>query len=92
MPAEDAPLESMLSAAPGRPKPDPLSLRSPCVSVCRIDAETGYCAGCHRTIEEIAEWGGMADERKRQVWAELRLRRARLHPVTPTPAPGHDGT
>ena len=65
----------------------PGNLRSPCVSVCRIDVASGYCEGCYRTIEEISDWGMMTDDRKRDVWRELRLRRARLNPVMPTTPP-----
>ncbi|MCC2674022.1 MAG: hypothetical protein K0R58_969 [Ramlibacter sp.] len=48
---------------------------SPCISVCRMDAATGWCEGCYRTLDEIAGWGMMADEDKRAVWREL-VRRA----------------
>ena len=44
---------------------------SPCISVCRMDAVTGWCEGCFRTLDEIAGWGMMADEEKRAVWREL---------------------
>ena len=44
---------------------------SPCNSVCRIDARTGWCEGCFRTLEEIAEWGRLEDGEKRAVWQEL---------------------
>jgi predicted Fe-S protein YdhL (DUF1289 family) len=47
---------------------------SPCVSVCRIDPATGWCEGCLRTIDEIAEWSQYDDDEKRAVWAELRRR------------------
>jgi predicted Fe-S protein YdhL (DUF1289 family) len=67
------------------------TVRSPCISVCRIDEATGYCAGCYRTIEEIAGWGMMSDERKSSVWQELRRRRATLEPVVaPTEPPPLD--
>jgi predicted Fe-S protein YdhL (DUF1289 family) len=68
-------------------KPTPGNLRSPCVSVCRIDVATGYCAGCYRTIEEISDWGMMTDDRKRDVWRQLKLRRTALSPATPTDSP-----
>lgn len=29
---------------------------SPCISVCRIDPATGWCEGCARTLQEIADW------------------------------------
>lgn len=73
-----------------KPSAFPPALRSPCISVCRIDEATGYCAGCWRTIEEIAGWGMMNDERKMGVWQELRRRRAALNPVLPTDPPPRD--
>lgn len=59
------------------------TLRSPCVSVCRIEPATGYCEGCHRTIDEIADWGMMSDDRKRVVWQQIRLRRGVPDPTLP---------
>ncbi len=53
-----------------------MSVPSPCTNVCRMSPRTGLCEGCLRTIDEIAAWGGMSDERKRAVWAELGRRRA----------------
>jgi len=41
-----------------------------------MDASTGWCEGCSRTIEEIAQWSGMSDEARRRVWAQIALRRA----------------
>jgi len=29
---------------------------SPCVGVCAMNAETGYCLGCYRNRDEIAGW------------------------------------
>jgi predicted Fe-S protein YdhL (DUF1289 family) len=29
---------------------------SPCIGVCRIDEATGWCQGCLRTLDEIADW------------------------------------
>jgi uncharacterized protein len=47
---------------------------SPCVSICRMDMDTGLCEGCLRTLDEIAAWGRMAEEEKRDVWAQLAKR------------------
>ena len=44
---------------------------SPCISVCRMDAATGLCEGCFRTLEEIAAWSRMDDTEKRAVWDRL---------------------
>ena len=47
---------------------------SPCISVCRMDAATQLCEGCFRTLDEIAAWGRMPDEDKREVWALIAKR------------------
>jgi len=39
-----------------------------------MDARTGWCEGCHRTIAEIAGWSTMSDDDKRAVWDALALR------------------
>ncbi|HUG23448.1 DUF1289 domain-containing protein [Piscinibacter sp.] len=49
---------------------------SPCTSVCRMNAATGWCEGCYRTIDEIAAWSRMEDPAKRAVWALLEDRRS----------------
>ena len=63
---------------------------SPCTSVCTIDAATGWCAGCMRTIDEIAAWGSLDNAAKRAVWKRLPARRAerdrRDADATPTSA------
>ncbi len=48
---------------------------SPCISVCAIDPRTGLCAGCFRTLDEIAGWVGFTDDEKRAVVAALPARR-----------------
>jgi predicted Fe-S protein YdhL (DUF1289 family) len=47
---------------------------SPCQSICRMDMDTGLCEGCLRTLDEIAAWGRMTEEGKREVWAQLAKR------------------
>ena len=47
---------------------------SPCISICRMDAASGFCEGCLRTIQEIAAWSRMADADKRSVWRAIELR------------------
>jgi predicted Fe-S protein YdhL (DUF1289 family) len=49
---------------------------SPCNSICTIDQVTGRCAGCFRTLDEIAVWSVLDDAEKRAVWRALELRRA----------------
>ena len=51
---------------------------SPCKNVCRMDEPSGLCAGCGRTLDEIALWSVLDDDDKRTVWALLPERLARL--------------
>jgi predicted Fe-S protein YdhL (DUF1289 family) len=48
---------------------------SPCVDVCRMNAETGFCDGCLRSIDEIAAWSAYGDDAKRAVLARIDSRR-----------------
>lgn len=41
------------------------TIDSPCVNVCMMKA--GLCTGCHRTLDEIANWYQMGDAEKQQV-------------------------
>jgi len=40
-----------------------------------MDAEQRYCAGCQRTLEEIARWGEMSDAEREAVMARLSARK-----------------
>ena len=51
---------------------------SPCRSVCKMDAASGYCEGCLRTIQEIAGWSQSDDTERRRVWALLPARVTQL--------------
>ena len=44
---------------------------SPCISVCRMDAATGLCEGCYRTLDEIVAWSRATEEEKLAVWSAL---------------------
>lgn len=69
------------------------AVHSPCINVCRMDAATGWCEGCLRTLDEIAAWGGLGDEHKRAVIAALPARREdwqRLHPAAPAMVRGDE--
>jgi len=45
-----------------------------------MNARTGWCEGCFRTIDEIVAWGTMGDDDKRRVWAVLPARREQAAP------------
>jgi uncharacterized protein len=58
---------------------------SPCVKVCVMDAERRYCAGCLRTLDEIARWGTMSDQERAEVLARLPARRSDVAEVPAAP-------
>lgn len=41
----------------------PAAVLSPCIGLCRLQAD-GLCAGCHRSGEEIAAWAGMGETQR----------------------------
>ena len=51
---------------------------SPCVSICKVDSATEFCEGCFRTLDEIAAWGRLDDEAKREVWQLIAQRLEQL--------------
>ncbi|MFO1048287.1 MAG: DUF1289 domain-containing protein [Geminicoccaceae bacterium] len=53
-------------------------LPSPCVGICRLDAETGWCLGCARTAEELTLWSDLPDTAQLAVWRDLPRRKALL--------------
>jgi uncharacterized protein len=61
---------------------------SPCISVCRIDASTGLCIGCLRTLDEIASWSALDDDARRAVWRAIAKRRLHGNSATGTEGPG----
>lgn len=59
-------------------------MESPCIDVCTIDPERGLCAGCGRTLDEIARWSSLDDAQRRSIMDKLaeRMRRAGLTPTS----------
>jgi prolyl-tRNA editing enzyme YbaK/EbsC (Cys-tRNA(Pro) deacylase)/predicted Fe-S protein YdhL (DUF1289 family) len=55
-----------------------INLPSPCISVCRMSALTGWCEGCFRSRDEIAAWSQAGDAGKREVWNLIEQRMAAL--------------
>lgn len=52
----------------------PPRIETPCVKNCTIDAASGLCRGCLRTLDEIAMWGGYTSDERRAIMAELSTR------------------
>lgn len=55
-------------------------LPSPCINVCRMDAQTGFCQGCFRTLDEIAAWSRSSDEQRLRVLLAVERRRVEHDP------------
>ena len=55
-----------------------MSVSSPCINVCRMDAKTGYCEGCLRTLDEIAGWSAFDDQTRGWVLEAVEARRTEL--------------
>ncbi|MDQ7980172.1 DUF1289 domain-containing protein [Paraburkholderia sp. SARCC-3016] len=66
----------MTEAAPETESVAPVP--SPCINICRMDDATGWCDGCLRTIDEIANWSLYDEAAKRAVWDQLEARHAHL--------------
>jgi hypothetical protein len=60
----------LLAAAAATPGP----VRSPCVSVCRMDAVSGLCEGCMRTLGEIGAWSDLDRAQRLAVWQQIEQR------------------
>jgi uncharacterized protein len=54
------------------------SIETPCIKICVIEPETGFCIGCGRTRGEIAGWIGMEPVERRSVMEALPERIATL--------------
>jgi uncharacterized protein len=50
------------------PFPD---IETPCVKICVMEPETGFCIGCGRTRMEIAGWLGMQPQERRLIMTAL---------------------
>ena len=69
---------------------DGAAVASPCTSVCTIDTVTGLCAGCYRTLDEIAGWIDLSSEQKRTLLSTLLIRRVRFHAAIAARHPTRD--
>lgn len=59
-------------------------METPCIKICVIAPETGFCAGCGRTLQEIARWGAMSDTERSAIMAALpeRMKRCAAPSIT----------
>ena len=50
---------------------DSTSIVSPCVNICTINPETGFCFGCYRTVNEITHWSELTAVERLRIIHEL---------------------
>ena len=66
-PATD-PLRSPVTLARARLRKPEQTVPSPCVGICKMDADKGWCLGCFRTLDELRGWGQAPEAFKLSVW------------------------
>lgn len=66
-----------------------MAVASPCINICQMDAASGLCRGCLRTLEEIAAWAGAADQTRQAVLAAVEQRRQTQEFVAAAVGSGH---
>jgi len=54
------------------------AIESPCIKVCAIDATTGWCLGCGRSMAEIGGWSSLPPDRRRAIMNELDARKTKI--------------
>ena len=52
-----------------------MSVSTPCIQICQIDADSRLCIGCWRSLDEIAGWSSMNAPQRRDVLARTAQRR-----------------
>lgn len=53
---------------------------SPCINICKMDAENGLCLGCFRTIDEITVWSRTDDASRARILAAVAQRQLEMQP------------
>jgi len=54
------------------------AIETPCIKVCVVDPETGFCIGCGRTRQEIGGWLGYTASERHTIMLGLPERVATL--------------
>ncbi|OQP88493.1 hypothetical protein BTR14_02630 [Rhizobium rhizosphaerae] len=62
-------------------------MQSPCIHICSIDARSGLCLGCARTLEEIGAWATLGDQGRARIMTQLAARRIRAGLPDPSRLP-----
>ena len=54
------------------------AIQSPCIKLCVVEPDSGYCMGCGRTGDEIASWISLSPQEREAVTEQLDQRLANL--------------
>lgn len=46
---------------------------SPCIKICKLNRHK-LCAGCFRTLKEIAEWPNYTEQQRQEILGEIEKR------------------
>ncbi len=57
------------------PSDSKTGVASPCISICSIDDDSGFCRGCWRTAAEVEGWLRYTDPEKTAVLEALKARK-----------------
>ncbi|MDR3469059.1 MAG: DUF1289 domain-containing protein [Xanthobacteraceae bacterium] len=65
-----------------------MTIESPCIKICVMDAASGLCRGCGRSLAEIGDWASLSAAARAAIMERLpgRMRAAGLPPATERPA------
>lgn len=72
----------MTCTLPTAPAPVP----SPCIGVCRINAATGWCEGCWRSLDEIGAWRALDEQARLALWQAIASRSGGQRQLPAAPA------
>jgi len=50
-------------------------ITSPCISVCTMEEDIGFCRGCFRSLDEISRWKTLSEDERSMVMSELDKRK-----------------
>ena len=51
-----------------------IKIISPCIGVCELDEESDICVGCLRSVDEIANWPQLDNEKAMQIMEQIKDR------------------
>lgn len=52
-----------------------IHVESPCISICILNTDSGFCEGCWRTRDEISVWRSASTEQRLAILTAMHKRR-----------------